>query len=239
VQTFPHFTLGGGQAHAPLAHWTPPGQATPQLPQFLGSVEVLTQAAPHFVSPLGQVHTPPTQFWPVAQTCPHAPQFASLVCRLTHAPLQLVWPVPQLAWHCPPAHMLPEAQALPQEPQLFGSVVRSTQAVPHMVQVVIGGRQRPSRQTRPCGQSVSVEQKSGLVRLHERAPNTAPAPRRPRIHERTATSADSCLRPLRDRDEAPSASGQYARILPAPPSPAPIPARGGMPTGDRVRGAGW
>jgi hypothetical protein len=66
-----------GQPQAPFTHALPPVQVMPQVPQFLGSDFLSTQALAQFSS--GAAHTvaqvPSEQTWPVVQAPPHVPQF--------------------------------------------------------------------------------------------------------------------------------------------------------------------
>lgn len=53
-----------GQLQRPATHGTPSGQAWPQPPQWLGSIDVSTQSAPQSVRSGGHIavlHTPPSQ----------------------------------------------------------------------------------------------------------------------------------------------------------------------------------
>jgi len=71
-------------------HIEPAMQTAPQVPQFLASLSVFTQAPPQTVSSPLQFgpQWPAWQGVPLAQTCPQAPQFAGSVCRLTHTVAQ-------------------------------------------------------------------------------------------------------------------------------------------------------
>ena len=71
-----------GAWHAPPLQ-TPLEQTLPQLPQFLGSVLVLTQVPLQLVCPAGQttIQTPLEQISPLGQALPHKPQLLLSVCR--------------------------------------------------------------------------------------------------------------------------------------------------------------
>jgi len=59
VQVPWHIVPGAGHEHAPAVH-APPGQATPQQPQFSRSDWASVQVvAPHWIWFVGHVHVPP------------------------------------------------------------------------------------------------------------------------------------------------------------------------------------
>jgi hypothetical protein len=109
----------------------PVAQATPQPPQFMRLVWVLTQAPPQAFSPMGQEHIPMTQLWPAEHTVPQVPQFIPSDVTSTQA---IMAPVPQTARGAaqgtaqrPAVQVWPVGQALPQAPQLARSLWRSRQ----------------------------------------------------------------------------------------------------------------
>ena len=75
----------------PDAQVWPAAQGVPQLPQFLGSVEVLVQTAAVPVPQIcfGELHTQADAVHtsPAMQTNPHAPQFEALVPVSTQVPV--------------------------------------------------------------------------------------------------------------------------------------------------------
>jgi len=96
--------------HDPPLHAEPAPHATPQVPQFEGSLEVFTHTPAHTSGlPAGQVHVPPTHVAEVGHVVPHAPQlFASFVVS-THAPEHDVRPVAHA--HTPPVQTIPAPHA--------------------------------------------------------------------------------------------------------------------------------
>jgi hypothetical protein len=75
TQAPPQLVLPPEQPHAPAAQVVPPGQVTPQPPQFVLLVWVSVQLAPQSVSaPQTPVQTPALQVEPGAQTFPQPPQ---------------------------------------------------------------------------------------------------------------------------------------------------------------------
>ncbi len=69
-----------GHEHVPDAQLAPLAQTVPHVPQFVGSVRMLTQTPSQAASPVGQ-HTPELQVSPDEHAAPHAPQLASSVRR--------------------------------------------------------------------------------------------------------------------------------------------------------------
>jgi hypothetical protein len=128
-----------GQTQFPPEHDEPARcdeHTFPQVPQLLGSDDVLTHVPPHAESPAGHWHAPP--FETFAQTSPeteHAPQVppplphdatdwlpnASHVLPTQH-PLQFV---PALQAHIPLVQVVPAPQTFPQPPQLLLSLEKS------------------------------------------------------------------------------------------------------------------
>jgi hypothetical protein len=74
-----HFTVKFAAPQVAVWH-TPPtqvvAQGMPQPPQFIGSVDVLTQLAPHTCSPAGHTQVPVWHDAPTAHAFPQAPQLA-------------------------------------------------------------------------------------------------------------------------------------------------------------------
>ena len=66
--------VGQLDLHVPLEQTWPEPQTTPQLPQFDGSLLVLTQVLLHAVRPPVQLQTP-ARHAPPLQLLPQAPQF--------------------------------------------------------------------------------------------------------------------------------------------------------------------
>jgi hypothetical protein len=83
-----------------------PWQATPQSPQLLTLVFVLTQLPLQLVSPLAQLttHCPPEQTFSAPQALPQAPQWLTSLLRSAQVPSQLVCPVLHRL-HWPPAQV--------------------------------------------------------------------------------------------------------------------------------------
>src|SRR5207249_2506366 len=125
--------------HEPPEHTAvadgPPGQTTPQPPQLLGSLDVLTHAPPHLVVPPlhVSVQLPETHASPAAHAWPQLPQFAESLERSTHDAPHFVVPLPHSATHAPDTHSSPDVHALAHAPQFFGSRETSTQSAPHLV----------------------------------------------------------------------------------------------------------
>jgi hypothetical protein len=141
----PQFTRGGVQltSHFPAWQTLPAPQELPQLPQFLSSVWVFTQAPLHLVYGVLQskLHVPPEQTGKPfvgagSQLAPHPPQFGSCIGstqKLPHLisgelqvkpqalPEQNAWP-PGGAWHF-----------VPQAPQFSGSDLVDTHCPPQFV----------------------------------------------------------------------------------------------------------
>jgi hypothetical protein len=92
------------------------------MPQFAGSVMVLTQAVPQVVAPAGQPHTPAVQACPLGQALPHAPQLSgSLPIVFTHAPPGQAVKA-HVAEHIPAEQNgVAAGQALPHMPQFIAS----------------------------------------------------------------------------------------------------------------------
>jgi hypothetical protein len=118
----------------------PAGHTLPQVPQFLGSLEVLVQTA---AGTPGQLvlgerhwHVDAEQTSAGTQACPHAPQFAPLVAVSTHVPvaggggIQNVTVVGVVLHTHAPASQIPNPHAWPQVPQLAVSVWKFTQRPP-------------------------------------------------------------------------------------------------------------
>jgi len=85
--------------HWPPVHVPPGGQATPQPPQWFGSVCVLTQVPPQSVCPVGHpTQLPPTHVWPDPHAFPQVPQFCVVLRAVSHpsAGLPLQSPKPGL-----------------------------------------------------------------------------------------------------------------------------------------------
>jgi hypothetical protein len=98
--------------------------ASPQAPQLLLLVLVLTQVDPQSVVPVGQAHVPFWQVLPLLHVLPQAPQFAGSLFVLTHTPEHTVCPLGHT--HIPFVQLKPVPHATPQAPQSFGFVLRST-----------------------------------------------------------------------------------------------------------------
>ena len=85
--------------HWPALHDSPLAHTVPQLPQFCGSVWVLTHALLHICKFAPEhSHSPPTQLEPDGQTTPQAPQLLGSVSSVEVAmqtPLQSSKPAPQ------------------------------------------------------------------------------------------------------------------------------------------------
>jgi hypothetical protein len=112
--------------HMPLLHTVPIGQMLPHIPQFSGSVDVLTQTPEQLAVPAGHVQTPPEHDAPPVHARPQPPQFKLSVLVLTHAPLQSVWVGRQLCVQMPELHTCPIAHILPHMPQFCTSLDVST-----------------------------------------------------------------------------------------------------------------
>jgi hypothetical protein len=131
----PQSVSPAAQPHFPATHDSPALQATPQPPQFFGSVCSFEHAPT--VPPMGmqsvvgapQPHTPPPHGTPAGQTFPQVPQLAASDWVLMHFPSQKLKPGTHP--HAPFTHTSPWPQMLLHSPQLAGSVFPSTQAAPH------------------------------------------------------------------------------------------------------------
>ena len=80
----------GGQLllQAPFPQTSPGAQASPQLPQFFGSLTTSTQAPLHRVLPASHTQVPLVQLWRAPQATPHEPQFFGSLARSTQLPPQ-------------------------------------------------------------------------------------------------------------------------------------------------------
>jgi hypothetical protein len=110
-----------------LGSW---GQTVVQLPQWSGSVLVLTHVPLQLVRvPQSSVHEPEEQTSFAAQILPHEPQLSWSFCTFTQALPHLVRPLLQVKPQTPAVHVaLPPAgtgQAWQVAPQCSGSVLMS------------------------------------------------------------------------------------------------------------------
>jgi len=137
-------------AQLPLLHLVFAGcvQATPQVPQFSGSIARFAQAAcaSQVVGCAGskQPHAPPlhASFASAVQALPHVLQFRGSTERSRHqghgSPAQ--WVPDVQGSHVPPLHA-PTPQSCPHRPQFAPSVMKSEQAPPQQL--------RPAPQATP------------------------------------------------------------------------------------------
>ena len=118
TQLRPHCTLAPqSAAQVPRRQtWFCP-QATPQPPQFAGSLSSATHAPAHAVVPVGHTHWPAVQVWLGAHVAPHAPQFRRSLSSATHARLHAVRPDVHAAAHVPRSHKDVGLQTTSQRPQ--------------------------------------------------------------------------------------------------------------------------
>src|SRR5690348_16274505 len=80
-------TPSPAQSQLPIRHAAPSPQALSQVPQWLASVCVSTQAPSQLVSaPQLSVQAPIEQTWLGLHPLPQLPQFCGSVCVSTHAP---------------------------------------------------------------------------------------------------------------------------------------------------------
>jgi hypothetical protein len=118
------------------------GQALPQVPQFMASLDVFEHAPLQLVYPVLQLkpHAPaPHAGVPLAtpaHAVPQAPQFAGSDFVSAHAAPHCVVPCGQLVTHLPAAQSWPLAQTVPHAPQLAASVPVSTHLFPHLANPV-------------------------------------------------------------------------------------------------------
>ena len=128
-------------------HICPVAHASPQSPQFAGSVSVLTHVPMQSVVPIGQTHPPAMQLCPAGQTFSHAPQCSESVLVFTQTTRVVISsmivhgtsPVAQAVTHAPAVHISSAAQAMSQPPQFAASVIVSVHAVPQRVSPVGNG----------------------------------------------------------------------------------------------------
>jgi hypothetical protein len=133
----------------------------PQVPQFLGSVEVLVQTAavPEPQICFGETHThaEAVQTSPAMQTFPHAPQLEALADVSTHVPVAGspgqratggALHTQEAAWQ------FPSPQSWPQVPQLAVLVCLFTHWRPQVSGCAAGHAQSPALQPAPATQAV-------------------------------------------------------------------------------------
>src|SRR5690606_35945918 len=91
-------------AQRPALQTSPSAHATPQPPQFWGSVAKSRQPPSHSVSPPAQTSTqrPSAQASPSAHAAPQPPQCAASASRSTQAPSQAASPSAQTRGASPP-----------------------------------------------------------------------------------------------------------------------------------------
>jgi hypothetical protein len=109
---------------APLAQTSLAAQTLPQVPQFLGSVVVVTQVPLQSVCGLGQEQALFAQAFPPVHFTPQVPQLLMSLVRFTQTPAQSVWPVPHLLSHLLLMQSgVAAGQVVVQLPQAVGSFV--------------------------------------------------------------------------------------------------------------------
>jgi hypothetical protein len=102
----------------------PPRQLCPHVPQFNGSLLLLTHVPPQVSGlPVGQTHCAPEQLAPTGDVhaLPHIPQLPLSLFVLTHLPEQQVWPPPH-AGPPPQVHALFVHPSEVDAEQVFGQV---------------------------------------------------------------------------------------------------------------------
>ena len=92
------------QRQRPLRQVCPAPHASPQPPQFIASVSVLTHASPHGSRSVGQsvTHAPRAHTLPAGQATPQPPQFAESVSTEVQVPAQSTCAAAHA--HAPPRH---------------------------------------------------------------------------------------------------------------------------------------
>ena len=145
----------------PDAQICPAAQAVPQLPQFLGSVEMLVQTAAVPVPQIcfGELHTQADAVHtsPAMQTFPHAPQLDALVAVSTQVPVAgtLGQSETGAGLHTQAAAwQVPSPQSWPQAPQLVVSVCLFTHLRPQVSGSATVHPQIPPVQLAPAMQDV-------------------------------------------------------------------------------------
>ena len=108
-----------GQMHVPPSQMRPPVHATPQAPQFSGSVSSTTQEPAQSVSPAAQLslHVLMLQTSSMAQGSSQPPQWAGSIVMSTQTPLHEVLSTQSQE---PATHSAPPVQRIPQPPQWCG-----------------------------------------------------------------------------------------------------------------------
>jgi hypothetical protein len=116
--------------------WLGVGQASPQPPQFSGSLAVEEQLPPQVAVPEGQsvTHWPPAQTSSESQLTPQPPQCLGWLSSITHSSPQRANPLAQAKPQRPPWQVATAfagtSQASPHAPQWATSESRLTQAAP-------------------------------------------------------------------------------------------------------------
>jgi hypothetical protein len=107
--------------HAPPTQAWPVWQRLAQLPQWVGSVETLTQAPLHVVAPALQAQAPAVHLAPEPHVLPQAPQAKGSVWRFTQALLQFDRPAAHTVVQAPREQTCAEVHWRLHAPQLEGS----------------------------------------------------------------------------------------------------------------------
>jgi hypothetical protein len=178
---------GVPQSPSPGRHWqAPPEQycapehCVVQVPQWVGSTALSTQALPPPVvqtEPAAQVHTFATQLSPVPQRVPQVPQLRESVARL----VQVVVPPPAgqsvfgaAHLHTPEMHV-PVPQEWPHIPQFAGSLdVEVHLPVSGQMISPVGHMQTPPEQVPPAQPLPHAPQLFGSVLVSMHAPPLPP-----------------------------------------------------------------
>ncbi len=162
---------GNGAAHRqlPVTHASfASGHTFAQVPQFRGSVCLLTQALPQGSgSAPAHWQLPATHAsFASGHTFPHVPQFLGSLWRCAQRGFAPAQSDPPSHWQAPPEHV-PKPHAIAHAPQFIGSVwnvAGSTHAPPQTTSAAPGHTQVPPTQDAPAGHSTpQLPQASVLV----------------------------------------------------------------------------
>jgi len=128
-----HHVVPYGHAQTPPEQTSVDLQVTPQPPQLVVLVDVLTQAERHGVRP-DALHrqAPPLQYCDDEHAFPHAPQFSGSFIGMQVPPHF----TPLLQRQAPEEQTSPGAQVLPQAPQFIGSPLICLQAPLHSTPIL-------------------------------------------------------------------------------------------------------
>jgi hypothetical protein len=162
--------------HVPFAHVSPIAQTLPHMPQFMGSVCVLTQLIPHWTRlgahELEHLLAEQTSF--AAHFTPHAPQCRGLLLVETQASPHRVVPIGHSTVHIPNEHCAPSGHLLPHLPQFSRSRVvtvqvplQSVEPVPHTFPLLQAAMSvpRPTSAARTKSSGINFTQTTFFVRM--------------------------------------------------------------------------